>query len=239
MTIANNSTSAVNSLTTTGSTGSTGSTSGSSSSTSTNSSTALSQLGSQSYFLQLLVAQMNNQDPLNPMDSAQVTSQLAAINTVSGIQTLSTQLTQLLSSVSQGQSVTDTALVGQQVLVPSSTLTLPSGGTAQGAVGLAQAAGQVTITIKNASGQEVRTMTLGAEPAGTTNFTWNGQTDSGAAAAAGQYTYSIAATANGQPVTSTAYASGQVTSISPTSTGTNVNVAGLGSFSVSQVQQIQ
>lgn len=206
---------------------------------STSSNSPLSQLGSQSYFLQLLVAQMNNQDPLNPMDSAQVTSQLAQINTVSGIQQLGEQLTQLLSSVSAGQSVADTALVGQQVLVPSTTLNLQSGGTAQGAIGLASAATQVTVTINNASGQEVRTIKLGAEPAGTTNFTWDGKSDSGSAAVAGQYSYTVSATSGGNAVTSTSYAGGLVTSVSPTSTGTNINVAGLGSFSVSQVQQIQ
>jgi flagellar basal-body rod modification protein FlgD len=152
-----------------------GTTTGSASGTSSASNTAstatssLSQLGSQSYFLQLLVAQMNNQDPLNPMDSAQVTSQLAQINTVSGIQTLSTQLTSLLASSTAGQS----SLVGQQVLVPGTTLNLPAGGSAHGGVGLATAATQVSITIKNASGQVVDTMNLGAEPAGTTNFTWD------------------------------------------------------------------
>jgi flagellar basal-body rod modification protein FlgD len=218
-----------------------GTTTGSASGTSSASNTAstatssLSQLGSQSYFLQLLVAQMNNQDPLNPMDSAQVTSQLAQINTVSGIQTLSTQLTSLLASSTAGQS----SLVGQQVLVPGTTLNLPAGGSAHGGVGLATAATQVSITIKNASGQVVDTMNLGAEPAGTTNFTWDGTTSSGATAPAGQYTYSVAATAAGQSVTATQYAAGLVTSISPTATGTNVNVAGLGAYSISQIQQIQ
>src|SRR6185312_4290583 len=109
----------------------------------TNSSDAV---GSQNYFLKLLVAQMNNQDPLNPMDSAQVTSQMAEINTVQGIQTLSTQLSQLLATVGSSQSIQDTALVGQQVLVPGNTINL-SGTSAQAAVGLAQAATQVTVTI--------------------------------------------------------------------------------------------
>jgi flagellar basal-body rod modification protein FlgD len=213
-------------------------TSSTSSSADSSAAAAASQLGSQSYFLQLLVAQMNNQDPLNPMDSAQVTSQMAEINTVSGIQQLSTQLTQLLSSVSSSQTIQDASLVGQQVLVPGSTLNLANG-SAQGAVGLAQSATQVTVTINNASGGEVRTLNLGAQPAGTANFSWDGNADNGAAVAAGQYSYTVTATSGGQSVQATSYSAGMVTAINPTSSGTNLTVAGLGSFSVSQVQQIQ
>ncbi|MGA2551704.1 MAG: flagellar hook capping FlgD N-terminal domain-containing protein [Burkholderiaceae bacterium] len=213
---------------------------GTNSTSGTSSTSADNQLGSQSYFLQLLVAQMNNQDPLNPMDSAQVTSQMAEINTVSGIQTLNTQLTQLLASVSSSQSIQDTALVGQQVLVPGTSLTLASsGGTAQGAVSLTSPADTVTVSVKNSSGAVIDTISLGSQAAGTTNFTWNGQGSNGAAQAAGQYTYSVTATEGGQPVTATTYSQGLVTSVNPTSSGTNLNVAGLGTFAVSQVQQIQ
>lgn len=195
-------------------------------------------VGSQNYFLKLLVAQMNNQDPLNPMDSAQVTSQMAEINTVQGIQTLSTQLTQLLATVGSTQSIQDTALVGQQVLVPGNTINL-SGTSAQAAVGLAQAATQVTVTISDASGRPIRTLKLGAEPAGTIDFTWDGKSDSGAVAAPGDYAYAVNAVSGGQAVTSTAYAQGLVTAITPSATGSTLNVAGLGTFNVSQVQQIQ
>src|ERR1700712_1221328 len=73
--------------------------------------------GSQDYFLKLLVAQMNNQDPLNPMDSSQMTSQLAQLNTVQGINKLSTQLDSLLGDVTSSQSLQASSLVGHNVLV--------------------------------------------------------------------------------------------------------------------------
>lgn len=208
------------------------------SSTSSSSANSADAVGSQNYFLTLLIAQMNNQDPLNPMDSAQVTSQMAEINTVQGIQTLSTQLTQLLASVGSSQSIQDTALVGQQVLVPGNTLNL-SGASAQAAVSLSTAATQVTVTISDASGRPIRTLKLGNEPAGTIDFAWDGKSDSGAAAAPGQYAYAVNAVSGSQAVQSTSYSQGLVTAITPSATGSTLNVAGLGTFNVSQVQQIQ
>jgi len=208
------------------------------SSTSSSSANSANAVGSQNYFLTLLIAQMNNQDPLNPMDSAQVTSQMAQINTVQGIQTLSTQLTQLLASVGSSQSIQDTALVGQQVLVPGNTLNL-SGTSAQAAVSLSAAATQVTVTISDASGRPIRTLKLGNEPAGTIDFMWDGKSDSGAAAAPGQYAYAVNAVSGSQAVQSTSYSQGLVTAITPSATGSTLNVAGLGTFNVSQVQQIQ
>src|SRR5512143_4217969 len=78
-------------------------------------------------FMTLLVTQLKNQDPLNPLDNAQVTSQLAQISTVSGIEKLNTTLQSLLQSTSDSQTTQAAGLVGHVVLVPGSGLQLSSG----------------------------------------------------------------------------------------------------------------
>jgi flagellar basal-body rod modification protein FlgD len=181
---------------------------------------------------------MQNQDPLNPMDNAQVTTQMAAINTVQGIQGLETTLTSLLSTFNATQSVQATNLVGQNVLAPGSALNL-SGGSASGGVSLAAKADNVVVSVLNSSQQVVQSMNLGAESAGTLSFNWDGTSNSGAKLPDGAYTFSVSASAAGQPVTATTLANGKVTGVDPSSSGANVSVGSLGTFSLSQISQIQ
>jgi flagellar basal-body rod modification protein FlgD len=179
-------------------------------------------------FLKLLVAQMNNQDPLNPVDNSQVTSQMAQISTVTGISSLNTTVSQLVSQLQQSQAVQSTQLAGHTVLVPGSSLTLAStaGSTstnptmaAYGGFSLAQASDSVNVTVKDSTGATVRTLNLGALGAGVQDFSWDGTTNSGAQAAAGNYSYTVAATAAGQKVSATAYSAQQVVGVAPQSDG--------------------
>jgi flagellar basal-body rod modification protein FlgD len=209
----------------------TSTTSGTSTSDSTNA------VGSQGYFLQLLVAQMNNQDPLNPMDSSQMTSQLAELNTVQGIQQMSSQLTSLLGDVSTSQSYQASSLVGHTVLVPGTSLALADG-QAVGAVNLAGDADSVTVTIKDSTGTVVKTEDMGKQSAGIVNFAWDGTTDSGATAAAGAYTFSVAATAAGTKIDATTLSSGTLASVTPGTSGGQVFVSGVGNVQLSQVAEI-
>jgi flagellar basal-body rod modification protein FlgD len=212
------------------------------SSTSTTGSTANStdtSVGSQDYFLKLLVAQMNNQDPLNPMDSSQMTSQLAELNTVQGIDKMSTQLDSLLGDVGASQSLQASSLVGKDVLVPGSSIELANGQGVAG-VNLATAADSVQITIKDSSGATVHTADLGAQSAGVVNFVWDGSTDSGATATAGAYSFTVTATAGTAKtaVTANTLSTGIVSSVTPGSNGGSVFVNGVGTIALSQVQQI-
>jgi len=91
----------------------------------------------QDRFLKLLVAQINNQDPLSPMDNAQMTSQMAQINTVSGIQQVNQTLTSMAAQFSAMQVLQGAALVGHNVLTAGNTLvTDPNTGMAGGAIDL-------------------------------------------------------------------------------------------------------
>lgn len=191
----------------------------------------------QNRFLKLLVTQLQNQDPLNPMDNAQVTSQLAQISTVDGISQLNTTLQTLLSSSTDSATLQAASLVGHDVLVAGKNLTLSDGGT-QGGVDLAGAADAVTVTIKNASGLTVRTLNLGAMKAGTHAFTWDGKADNGSTAANGNYTMSISATQGGSSVGATALQYTTVNSVARNSSGVSLNVSQLGAVSLGSVKQI-
>ena len=195
------------------------------------------EAGSQDYFLKLLVAQMNNQDPLNPLDSAQMTSQLAQLNTVQGINNLATKLDALLSDNNATQSLQATGLVGHTVMAPGSVLTLANG-QAIGGIDLAAPADHVTVTIKDSAGLVVHTADLGANDAGVIDFAWDGSTDSGATAAAGHYTFSVAATASGSKVVANTLSTGVVASVTPGTEGPQLVVNGLGMFALPQVKQI-
>jgi flagellar basal-body rod modification protein FlgD len=180
-------------------------------------------------FLKLLVAQMNNQDPLNPVDNSQITSQMAQISTVTGISSLNTTVNQLVSELQQSQALQSSQIAGHTVLVPGSSLTLSSTSAAgsssptqaaYGGFSLAQAADSVTVTVKDSTGATVRTINMGALGAGVQDFSWDGSTNTGAAAAAGNYSYAVAASAAGKAVSTTAYSAQQVVGVAPQSDGT-------------------
>ncbi len=178
-------------------------------------------------FLKLLVAQMNNQDPLNPVDNSQVTSQMAQISTVTGISSLNTTVSQLVSQLQQSQAVQSSQLTGHMVLVPGNSLALApvnSTGSSQamaayGGFTLAQAADSVSVTVKDSTGATVRTINLGSLGAGVQDFSWDGTTDSGAQAAAGSYSYTVSAKSGNQSVGTTSYSAQQVVGVAPQSDG--------------------
>ncbi len=168
------------------------------------SSTAKSSVSeAENRFLKLLTTQLKNQDPLNPLDNAQMTSQLAQISTVSGIEKLNATLQTLLDGMSVSQTTLTANLVGHAVLVPGSGLQLASGAAA-GGIELAGSADQVNVTIKDANGLIVKTLSLGAQAAGVHNFTWDGTTDDGRKAVDGTYAISVKATRGGEAVSATA-----------------------------------
>jgi flagellar basal-body rod modification protein FlgD len=189
----------------------------------------------QSTFLQLLVAQMNNQDPLNPTDSTQMTSELAQISTVTGINNLNTSVTSLMSELQQSASIQSAQLTGHSVMVAGTSLPLSAntssttGLSAVGGYNLGGAASSVTVTVKDSSGATVRTLQQGAQSAGFQDFTWNGQTDAGTTAAAGTYSFAVTATSSAGAVSTTAYNAQAVIGAVPQSDGSTQLMLGNGS----------
>lgn len=193
----------------------------------------------QTRFLKLLTEQLKNQDPLNPMDNAQMTSQMAQINTVSGIDKLNTTLTALLDQSQSSDSLQAAALVGKGVMVDGSGLALSSS-KAYGGFELSSPADKVTVTIKDSNGVEMRKLELGAfDAAGVYNFAWDGATNNGTVAADGKYTISVAATRGGSDVKPTALQLTTVNSVLRSSAGSvSLDVGSGGTVGLSDIKQI-
>jgi len=190
-----------------------------SSATSSSSATDTSSSSLQQTFLQLLVTQLQNQDPTDPMDSSQMTSQLAQINTVSGISQLNTSLSSLSTQLSAGQNAQAALLIGSTVLAPGSSVTVSGGSAPELGVSLPSAASDVKLTVSNSAGQVVNTYDLGAQQAGTIPVTWTAVDSSGNAVADGTYTISATATVDGQSATATPLVASQVQSVMQQSDG--------------------
>ena len=191
----------------------------------------------QDRFLKLLVTQLKNQDPLNPMDNAQITSQMAQISTVSGIDQLNKTLQSMAASFNSAQSLQATSMIGHNVLAPGNVIVLQDG-SAVGGVELAGAADAVTVSIRDASGKLLHKVELGAQYAGLLSFQWDGTTDGGANAVAGNYSFAVEATQGGKKIDTTALAVGQVGSVTTGKNGVMLNVIGMGAVALSDVRQV-
>ncbi len=191
----------------------------------------------QDRFLKLLVTQMQNQDPLNPLDNSEVTSQLAQINTVTGINKLNETLQLLVSDVDTANSLEATSMIGRNVLVPGKTIDLEDGAAVAG-FDLPQAVDEVTITIKDSSGIAIRNIDLGSQEEGVIPFTWDGATDSGTSAVNGNYSFTVSAKQGDEIVNVTTLAFGSVKSVSPDEHGTILDIGELGLAKLNEIKQI-
>lgn len=209
-----------------------------SSTTAATSATSTSQVAAtQDRFLKLLVTQLQNQDPLNPMDNAAVTSQMAQLSTVNGIDQLNSTVQALSASMATSQSLQATSMIGHAALVPGSQIAL-SGGQSAGAVELSQPADSLTVTISDSKGNVVRTLQLGSKDTGVANFNWDGLDNTGAAVADGSYKFSAKAVLGGKESSPTTLSYGLVSSVALTSNGPTLGMGTLGDVALSSVRQV-
>lgn len=178
------------------------STMNSTSSTTTTTTTSADDL--QSQFLTLLVTELQNQDPTEPMDNTEMVTQLAQINMVSGISDLDDTLTSISGQIDTSQALQASALVGKGVLVDGTAIQVETGVATTYGVNLDADADTVTAVITDSDGNVVRTLDLGDLDEGIHSLSWDGLEDDGTTAPDGDYTVSISATADGAAVTATA-----------------------------------
>lgn len=194
-------------------------------------------------FLKLLVAQMNNQDPLNPLDNAQVTSQMAQINTVTGINGLNDTVAKLLEQFTRLEVMQAAQLTGRNVLIEGNMLALSSATTgapasASGGFTLNAPADKVAVEVRDANGVLVRTLQLGAKGGGVSRFDWDGKTDAGTGAPAGNYRFSVTATASGKEVSTTPLALSRVEGVRQEGNAVQLILVGGGSVAYADIKQI-
>jgi len=204
-------------------------------------------------FMTLLVTQLQNQDPLNPMDNAQITSQLAQLSTVTGVNQLNTTLQSLMGSYQSSEALQATSMIGHGVLTAGNgvMLTSSSGTGADGStvtsnsaimgVDFATAADSVQLTVQDSGGTTIKTLNLGPQPAGTLPVTWDGTTDAGGNAAPGKYTFTVNAVRGTTPLTdATALTFGTVASVSTNATdGVKLNIPALGANSFVKLADVK
>jgi flagellar basal-body rod modification protein FlgD len=188
-------------------------------------------------FLKLLVTQLNNQDPLNPMDNAALTSQLAQMSTVSGIEKMNTTLQSMVSQSGSSQTLQAASLIGHTVLTPGSAVALKGGAATSFGLDMQGAADTVKVTITDAAGNTVRTIDVGALPQGTKTLSWDGKNDTGTAMADGPYKISVAAAVSGNAVAANTLTYSQVASVAQTASGVTLNLGAAGTAALSDVKQ--
>lgn len=191
----------------------------------------------QDRFMKLLVTQMRNQDPMNPLDNAQVTSQFAQLSTVTGIDKLNDTLASMMSNYQSGQALQAANMIGHGILAPGSRIEVVKGAGLMG-IELKDPADKVTVTIRDSAGLEIRKLELGEQKAGTTPIAWDGKSENGTPVADGNYSFQITATRNDAPVTATALQFGVVDSVSTNAQGVKLNVGDLVGVDLADVRQI-
>jgi len=188
-------------------------------------------------FLKLLVAQMNNQDPLNPLDNAQVTSQLAQINTVTGIDKLNVSLQKMLDRSESGSATEAAAMLGRQVLVDGNRMALPEGGVARAGFELPGVASAVRLEVLDPAGTVVDTRLRTNLPAGVHTFDWDGRAG-GRTLSPGQYVLRVSASNGDQKVEATPLSALPVQAVIPGAGGTSLQLGTAGSRPLSDVRAI-
>ncbi len=166
-------------------------------------------------FLRLMVAQLRNQDPLNPMNNTEFVAQTAQFTSLEQLQNINTTLERVASQSNNGGIASASALLGKTVTVNGSPLALGSTGTATLAYALPTGAAAVAVRIFDQSGNAVRTLVVGQQGAGPHQLVFDGLDDDGRRLGAGSYIYQVvAADTKGQAVPGAYTGGGQVTGIS-------------------------
>lgn len=191
-------------------------------------------------FLTLMITQLKNQDPTDPVKNEDFVAQLAQFSTVSGIEELSTAFEELSTTLSQNQTLQAASLVGNKVLVPAQSVELSEGQGVSGAISLPASASGVSVSICSATGEVVRSIDLGTLSAGLQEFAWDGLLEDGTAAPAGNYDIKVTAQTDGGTESITTMLDGQVQSVTSDEEGGGLvlSVLGIGNVGFSDVYRI-
>ncbi|CAM3851423.1 Basal-body rod modification protein FlgD [Pseudomonas reidholzensis] len=200
--------------------------------------TGTSTLGKDA-FLQLLVTQMQHQNPLDPQDNGEFVAQLAQFSSLEGITSLNDSVNTITSSLGSSQALQASSLVGRSVIVQNDKAVVDTADSFNAQVVVPQAISEGKIIVKDKDGNTVKTIEMGAQAAGYADFIWDGTNSSGAKVDPGTYTFTATTTVEGQSVQMNTLLPAKVTSVSFSAAGEMVlNLAGVGKVSLSDVQTI-
>lgn len=190
-------------------------------------------------FLKLMTAQLQNQDPFNPVDNNQMVAQMAQFSTLAGQTEMNSTLKAIADKLGATSPSEAMSWAGKTVLTEGSTAYARTSGGLAGAIELDGDATEVTVTIADANGKTLKTVNLGAQSQGTLNYDWDGTADDGSAAGDGPFKVSVLARGKDGAVAARPLIWAPVTSVSLPSSGDPVlNVLGVGQISPSAVRQV-
>jgi flagellar basal-body rod modification protein FlgD len=189
-------------------------------------------------FLELMLAQMNNQDPLDPSKNEEFISQLAQFSELEGIENLNTTMANMADAVLSNVTLQASSLVGHAVIAPTNRTLMESGGFA-GTVEVAETTNALSIEIKNQFGELIRQIDLGPQPTGELRFFWDGTNESGVPQDSGLYEVSAISQVAGQAVEQVINLPERVISVSLGEGGARANLAGGTDVLISQIKEIQ
>ncbi|RZD16218.1 MAG: hypothetical protein EVJ46_08515 [Candidatus Acididesulfobacter guangdongensis] len=187
---------------------------------SASSSNSSNSLVSESSFMTLMVKELQNQNPLEPMSNTSFISELAQFNSMNELSTMNTSIKGLVSSENQAAMGSAVNLVGHTVQANGNSLQYGGSGTAALDYSLPQSSSSTSLDVYNSSGNLVYNTNLGAETAGNQSYNWNGMTNAGTQAPEGDYSFSInAANSSGTSITAQTMTGGTVTGITSSKSG--------------------
>ena len=192
-------------------------------------------------FMRLLLAQIENQDPLKPTDQTDFVAQLAQFSSLEGIQNLNSTVQDIGSMYRSSQALQATALVGREVLIPGQVGYLENGGRISGTIEEGQASGDVMMIVKDASGQVVANRDLGNIGSAETPFSWDGANNLGEPLPEGLYSISIEGTLSGEneALVTIVYSRVNSVSIVDNQGGMLLNLNGIGQVESSEIQEVR
>lgn len=191
-------------------------------------------------FLELMIAQLENQNPLEPQDGGEFLAQLAQFSTVEGIENLNDSMSDLASGFRSGQALQATSLVGRSVDVPQNFAEIQANQGLSGSIEVPYSTSELTVRFTNEAGELVKEMKLGSQSSGQVGFDWNGLDETGAPVSEGFYFVEATAKQNGEDLALNTFLSRNVSSVTLDQLGNvTVNVEGVGSVPLSDVRAIQ
>ena len=188
-------------------------------------------------FLKLLMTQLQNQDPMEPMDNGEFMGQMAQFSTVQGVTEMGESIDGLVS-IYQGQQMSANAsMIGKKALVDGNWAQL-EGGKLAGAIDLTTAANDLRVDVKSETGELMASIGLGSKMAGVQEFSWDGIKQDGTTAPEGNYYLSASAVRDGQSTVPAMQVYGTVNSVQMKGGEVTLNVSGQGNVSFNNVNRI-
>jgi len=201
-------------------------------------SSGTSELG-KNQFMELMIAQLENQNPLEPQDNGAFISQLAEFSSLEEMQKLSASVESFASQYQSTQALQASAMVGRSVLVPGTEAPLGADGTMSGVIDLPSSTGSLNVSILNRSGELVNSWTMGQQVAGSVPFVWDGSNREGEQMPSDQYTIKAEANIGGDTKQMNTLLTSNVNSVSIAQGGEiTLNLSGMGAIPLENVRQI-